>query len=236
MITISIAGINIGIDNKYAYLEDMARDYITDKAAEFTVCATEGEIDAQMVQAPSSRLSRGYLESLSVYRHIAEKLPEYDAFLFHGCVIVHQHRAYVFTAKSGVGKTTHARNWLAEFGNEVHILNGDKPIIRIIDGVPYACGTPWQGKENYGVNEICEIKAFVFIERDKENKIVRIGESEALLKIMNQIYLPTKSAAALSATMKNADKILKSTSLFSLHCNPERESARVAFDELKRIN
>ena len=170
MITISIAGINIGIDNKYPYLEEMAKDYITDGAAEFTVRATEEEIDAQMAQSPSSSLPRGYLESLSVYRHIAERLPEYDAFLFHGCVIVHKKRAYVFTAKSGVGKTTHARNWLAEFGDEVHILNGDKPIIRIIDGVPCACGTPWQGKENYGVNEICEIKAFVFIERDKENK------------------------------------------------------------------
>ena len=37
------------------------------------------------------------------------RMPVYDTFLFHGSAIAVDGAAYIFTAKSGTGKSTHAR-------------------------------------------------------------------------------------------------------------------------------
>ena len=50
-----------------------------------------------------------YLETLAVYRKIAEWMPMYNTLLFHGSVIAVDGKAYLFTAKSGTGKSTHTR-------------------------------------------------------------------------------------------------------------------------------
>ncbi len=237
MLKIDIAALTVLIDNSYPYIENLAKDYVTDKKSDFSVSVTKDKIIAEQNCAPDAKLPMDYCESICIYREIAEKLPDYDAFVFHGCVIAYDGGAYLFTAQSGVGKTTHARNWLSRFGDKVHILNGDKPIIRIIDGKPYACGTPWRGKENYGINEILPLRAIVFVERGTENKAAPASKSESLVKFMKQIYLPRSQASVLSKTMRLADKILDTIPLLRLVCNKEEESAQVAFDALiKTIN
>ena len=137
MITIKVAGLAIGIDNRFEYITRLAADYLTDEPPLFTVRATEEDI-AEEARMTDVRFPDGYLESIVSYRKIAEILPTYDAFVFHGAVLNYGGHALAFTAKSGTGKTTHTRLWLSEFGDKVHYLNGDKPIIRFIDGVPYA--------------------------------------------------------------------------------------------------
>lgn len=232
MLRIKIAGLSVEIDNKYGYIENLAKDYLTENGCDFKVSVSSDKIAQEKNSSPYDNLSDGYCESICIYREIAERLPEYDAFVFHGCAIAHAGCAYLFTAQSGVGKTTHARNWLSRFGNEVHILNGDKPIIRIIDGAPYVSGTPWQGKENYGVNETLPLKAIVFLERGETNVASVASKSDCLVKLMKQIYLPRANAVSLSKTMRLADKILDTVSLLRLSCNKEEESAQVAFNAL----
>ncbi len=231
MITIKIAGLPIGIDNRYELVEIVAKDYMTNEKPLFTVSVNDEDIEDGK-EAVGSDLPDEYYESVLAYRKIAEKLPEYDAFLFHGSVITVGGKAYVITANSGVGKTTHTRLWLSEFKDEVEILNGDKPTMRIIDGVPYACGTPWKGKECYGVNKIAPIAGFAFLTRGKENRAEKISAGDAVIRFMSQIYLPKKSKAMLSKTMLLADKVLRSSTLIHLECNMEPEAAHVAREAL----
>ena len=88
-----------------------------------------------------------YLETLALLRKVAEVLPEKDGFLMHGAVIQWKDKAYMFTAPSGTGKTTHIRLWRKYLGQGVSIINGDKPFIRIVDDCVRIYGTPWAGKE-----------------------------------------------------------------------------------------
>ncbi len=226
MITLNIANLPIGIDNKFEYVAALAKDYVTDETPLFTVSVSEEDIERERVSSGTNH-TEGYYESIISYRKIAEILPDYDAFLFHGSVISYLGRAYVITANSGVGKTTHTKLWLSEFQGEAHVLNGDKPIIRIIDGVPYACGTPWQGKENYGCNEIRELSGIAFLERAVENRARDISPSEAVTRFMSQIYLPKSNLSALAKTMRLADKVIRGTHLALLECNMNPEAAHV---------
>ena len=226
MTVIKIAGLSIGIDNRYRHIEVQAKDYLTSDPALFTVSVSEAEIDEER-EFSGTDYPRGYYESLIAYRKIAEKLPDYDAFLFHGSVIELGENAYIITANSGVGKTTHTRLWLSEFGGEADIVNGDKPILRFIDGVPYACGTPWQGKENYGKNVIRRLRGIAFLSRGEKNIAHRIEVDAAVIRFMKQIYIPKALPLATSKTMILADRMIRSVKLVHLECNMDPEAARV---------
>lgn len=226
MIKIKIANLAIGIENRFSHIEMMAKDYLSEDEPVFTVSVTDSEIEEER-SISATDCQDGYYESIVAYRKIAEKLPEYDAFVFHGSVIEMNGNAYIITAHSGVGKTTHTRLWLSEFPGEASILNGDKPIVRIIDGKAYACGTPWQGKEDYGKNEILPIKGIAFLTRASDNRAYVILPGEAVTRFMSQIYLPKQNRMMLLKTMQLADKVIKEIKLVHLECNMQPEAAHV---------
>ncbi len=236
MITINIAGLNIGLDNRYPRIEEISKEYLTDASPDFIISVSDAEISKQKYGSDGVVFSDNYCESLCIYRKIAEILPKYDAFVFHGCVLAWDGNAHLFTAKSGVGKTTHARNLISEYGNRVHILNGDKPIIRFMGDKPFACGTPWRGKENYGINEILPLTSITFVERDVKNVITEISKEDATVRLMSQIYLPMGSPLAMSETLKNANRILNFVPLSLLKCTKEQESAKISFDFLNKLH
>ena len=225
MFTVKIADIPIGIDNKYKYVEDISRDYTTSLEPFFTLFATDSEIEHERTLTDEN-FPVGIFESTAIYRKMAAKLSEFDAFIFHGAVIEFKGRAYLFTAKSGVGKTTHVRLWQEKFGKEVSVLNGDKPVIRIIDGKPYAAGTPWRGKEGYGKPGMLQLSGIAFLERGEINEAHPVSPDDVIMKFATQAYIPRTAGTA--KTLSLFDKVLKSTPLIALRCNMNPEAAEVA--------
>lgn len=230
MIRISVAGLEIGLDNKYSHIAELSRDYLSkaNADADISVFASDENIDLE-AEASGLSYSRGYLESIVLYREIAEALPRFDAFVFHGAVIALDGKAYAVTARSGVGKTTHLSLWLQKFGDRVHILNGDKPILRIIDGTVYACGTPWRGKEGYGIAEMLPLEGIAFLERGEQNEAKKITVGAALIRFVSQIYVP-KAPAAASLALSVANRIISSVKLYELKANMDISAATVAYE------
>ena len=56
MFTISIAGLPIGIDNRYPYLLKFCQDYLTDEPPLFTVCATDEALEQEALEAEKERI------------------------------------------------------------------------------------------------------------------------------------------------------------------------------------
>ena len=232
MITIKIADLAIGINNRYEYIERLAKDYLTDEPPVFTVEATDEQIRQEATMTEYD-FPDAYLESIVVYRNIADILPSYDAFVFHGAILNYEGGAYAFTARSGVGKTTHTRLWLSEFRDRVHYLNGDKPVIRFIDGIPYACGTPWRGKEGYGINEMAPLRAIAFLERGVENSAAPIPAESVVTRLVTQIYMPRTNRLSAVQTMRLADRVTKTVRLVGLKCNMDPSAAHVSLSAMK---
>jgi hypothetical protein len=110
---------------------------------------------------------------------------------------------------------------------EVHYVNGDKPVLRLIDGVPYAFGTPWRGKEGYGRAESAPLEAIALLERAENNVAVPIPYGDGTIRLMKQIYIP-KNPTCASLAMRVADKILTTVRFVELRCNMDKEAAHVA--------
>lgn len=230
---ISVAALTVELYNKYPYTENIASEYVTDLEPDFSVAATEEQMEEE-IRATGGIYPKGYVESIILYRNIAETIPLYDGIVFHGAVIAIDGEAYAFTAKSGVGKTTHIRLWQKVFGERVHILNGDKPIIRIIDGVPYACGTPWRGKENYGVNEMLPLKGIAFLFRGEENRASEVDSISAMPMLLSQMYIP-KGAEGAKRALSLSGRIISGVPLMKIEVNTDPSAASVAYEAFKRM-
>ncbi len=235
MFTIQIADLVIEIQNQHPYVEELCREYkVEGKPASFSVSATEKEIDEELKISDLS-LPRAYAEATCLHRQIARRLSEYQAFLLHSAVISCDGEGYAFAARSGVGKSTHIALWLKNFGNRARVINGDKPILRQIDGKFRVYGTPWNGKERFGDNVSCEMKALCFLERGETNHISEISADEALVRLFSQIYLP-EEASASAATLDLIDEFIRQTHFYLLHCNMEDEAALVAYRGMNQTN
>ena len=187
MFVIELAGVKIRIENRYPFVEKQCKDYLCpDSRADFSVAVLPEEIAEEQ---KSGDFSAGYCESICVYRHICEQIAAYNVFLMHSSVIEVDGYAYAFTAKSGVGKSTHTSLWLKNVPH-ARVLNGDKPLYRLEDdGSLTVFGTPWNGKENWGENIRAKLAAICFLERGEVNFIRPAKESEIISRLMHQLYL-----------------------------------------------
>ncbi|MBE6662582.1 MAG: hypothetical protein E7606_04790 [Ruminococcaceae bacterium] len=229
MFSIRIADITVEIQNRYHYISELCEEYkVEGESADFSVSATEANIDEEL-SISETAVPRAYAEATCIHRQIARKLAQYDAFLLHSAVISCDGVGYAFAARSGTGKSTHIALWMKNFGSRVRVVNGDKPILRFIDGKFHVYGTPWRGKECLGENTSCILEALCFLERGAKNEIVRVTKDEALVRLFSQVYLP-EDAEASAATLDLLDTFMEKTRFYLLHCNMEDEAALVSYE------
>ena len=229
MFKIRIAELNIVIDNKYEYVEKMCVKYLTDKQeTDFTVSVTDEEISSEN---EGENFDKGYLESLAIYRKIAEKILEYNGFLMHSAVIDIYGTGIAFLAKSGVGKTTHISLWKEVYGKKIKVVNGDKPLIRIVNGEIYAYGTPWAGKENLNSNSKTQLRKICFIKRAEKNKCYFVDKRTVLADLLSQIYKPEKTIDLIK-TLKLADMVIKACEFYVVECNCEKDAAKTVYNRI----
>lgn len=234
MLYIRIAELNIEINNKYDYVEKLCRGYITDRPThvDMSVEVSDGMIRSEM-EIAENPVTEGYAEGVCVYREICKRLPvEFGAYLFHSAVIEYGGDGYAFSAKSGTGKSTHIRLWRRAFGSDVHVVNGDKPILRFVGDKLYAYGTPWCGKEGWQTNTKVALKALCFIERADNNSIRRIGADEAVMRVFHQILTPS-DIETVDALFPLLDRTLREIPCYVLECNISEEAAVVAYNGMK---
>lgn len=234
MFFIKIADLTIAINNKYEYVRRLCERYmvpaVDDPDMEVTVSDEEIRSEIEISEFPASP---AYAEGVCTYRKICKPLPElFGAYLMHCAVIEYEGEGYAFAAASGTGKSTHISLWQKKFGEDVHIVNGDKPIMRFVGDRLYAYGTPWCGKEGYNENTSVPIKAICFIERAKENSIRKISPSDALTRIFHQILTP-ETVESLDSFLPLLDRTLTEIPCYVLGCNISEEAAEVAYNGMK---
>ena len=239
-----MAGKVISVDSLYEYTHDYCADYLYtgDEKPDIYVDITQKDIDFEREQALKTDEAEGfeaydygddYLESLAVYRSIAEQMLEHDTFLFHGSVIAVDGSAYIFTAKSGTGKSTHTRLWRELLGEKAVMVNDDKPLIRITRDCAIACGTPYNGKHALGSNIEVPIKAVCILTRSPENFVEPMQPAEAFPTLYTQIYRP-ETKAKLTKTLDLMDGFLTKTKIYKGGFNMDISAAELAYNTMNK--
>ena len=228
----------IEITSMYPDVHEYCRDYaVEDERCDIKVTTTlsdirfEKEKSAEIDRAENRAVinfPNGYLEELAVYRKIAEIMPKYDTFLFHGSAIAVDSEGYIFAAKSGTGKSTHARLWRKYLGEKAVMINDDKPLIKVTDTETIVYGTPYNGKHRLGTDMSVPVKAICILTRAPENTIRKITMSEAFPMLLQQSYRPY-DIESFKKTVALVDKMANNISLYILGCNMDISAAEVAY-------
>lgn len=172
-----------------------------------------------------------YLASGALFNR---RITAFNGLMLHSSAIAMDGRAYLFSAHSGTGKSTHTGLWKQVFGDRVTYINDDKPIIRKIDGKFYAYGTPWSGKTDLNTNIKVPLAAIVFIERGDTNSITPIDPAKEAVAVPMLEQTPRPRTPQLLAAMLNtADDLLLNTPLFKLRCNISEDAVYTSYNTLK---
>ncbi len=231
----------IAVRSLYAQVHDYCRDYQTTGIPDFSVEICQADIDAEREKSAHEakkehqeirNFPEEYLEELAVYRKIAEKMPAYDTILFHGSVLSVNGQGFLFTAKSGTGKSTHSRLWREVFGNAVIMINDDKPLIRITNQQVIAYGTPYNGKHRLGENTSVVLKGLCLLSRSEQNSIQKMTKTQAYPMLIQQAYRP-ENILMLRKTLTLIDEMAKNVTLYHLKCNMQPEAAKIAYAGMK---
>lgn len=157
------------------------------------------------------------------------QLLKFDGMMLHASCVVVDGRAYLFTAPSGTGKSTHTTLWLNHFGDRAYILNDDKPALRLEDGLWYAYGTPWSGKYDMSRNVCVPVAGIALVNRGEENEIHIADSAEAIAFLMTQVVRPG-SAENRIRVLEVLDKLMTKVPIWKLKCNMEPQAALVSYE------
>jgi len=159
-------------------------------------------------------------------------LIHHDGILLHSSAVVLDGEAYLFSAPSGTGKSTHTSLWLQEFPG-CEILNDDKPAIRILENGIFVYGTPWSGKTALNLNRKVPLRGIAFLQRGETNTIVPMESIKALENLLNQTVRPGEKDAA-AKLFGLLDRILTRIPMYSLTCNMDPQAAHVSYDTMSK--
>ena len=239
--TVKLADTPVRIQALDPRMRSFLQDYLCGEEPAFTLRTEQediekerllGEEDRQREELPPVHWSDAYLETLAIYRKLAEKLPERDVVLFHGSVIAVDGEAYLFTAKSGTGKSTHTRLWRERFGKRAVMINDDKPLLHIGEAGVTAYGTPWNGKHHLGGNLSAPLKALCILQRDTANHIEPVSPEEAFPMLLQQCYRP-ETGEGMVKTLELLDRLSRQVKLYRLGCNMEPEAAEISYQGMQ---
>ena len=175
----------------------------------------------------NSRVDDGESEYMFFGEWFYRSVLKYNAFLLHASAIVYNGAAVLFSAPSGIGKSTHAAHWKNVFGDKVVILNDDKPLISVRGDGIFVSGTPFSGKHDISENITVPLHAVCFLCRSRTDRIEPISAAEGFrlswLQTLRNVG-PEQNAAMLECIKKYSEN----TRFFAMGCTNSDNAAKVA--------
>ena len=234
--TTKIADKIIQINHLYPETIHFFQDYIVEnESTDLSINCSQEDIVLENQQCQEQAFSPAYLETLAILRKISDIFPRHYRFLMHGASIAYEGKAFLFTAPSGTGKSTHIRLWKKYIGDKVKIVNGDKPFVSLDNGKFFIYGTPWAGKERWQRNCREELHGICVVQRGLTNTIREATAEEALSILLKQIYIPTE-ATSVAFTLEFLDQLIKKIPIYILTCDISESAVQCSFEKLTGLN
>lgn len=226
-----IADIVVDFDVQYPRLQRQIKDYIYtgDAPTNIEIRFTDEFFDEQRNEYPN--FTDEMIEYIFLGSEYYISLIHFGGMMLHSSCVVYDGKAYLFSAPSGTGKSTHTQLWLKQFPG-AYILNDDKPAIRIRPDGIYAYGTPFSGKTDLNVNIGVPIGGICVLERGETNHIDKVSTDEALFAVLNQTVRPYKEEE-MDKLLTIVEKVIQNVPVYRLSCNMELEAAEVSYNGMK---
>lgn len=169
-----------------------------------------------------------YAEMMELCPRVSDALLPFGRLVFHALAFEWRGRVWLLTGPSGAGKTTHYLRWKLRYGEELRLLNGDKPLLEIPpEGAITVHPSPWYGKEGMQQYFSGPLGGIILLEKAAENRIRRMTPREAAGCLFTQLLI-TRRACALEQAL------LERTPLWLLQNRGDSAAAELCRDTLSK--
>ena len=156
-------------------------------------------------------------------------LLRHNAFLLHSSVVQVHGKTVLFSAPSGIGKSTQAELWRLHAGAD--ILNGDRCVVMQRPDGFYGGGSPWSGTSGIYRREQAPIAGIFLLEQAPENRVTRLG-AEAFSPLFRQTTINSWDPAFMDRILQLYDNLLSQVPVYRLQCRPDRDAVGLAYHTL----
>lgn len=233
----SIADLIIEFDAKYNTTKKRAEKYKYNeekKSTNFKINVSDNNIKKEIEL--NETLTVDLAEYMIIGTNFYKGLLNYNGCMLHASAVVIDNEAYLFSANSGTGKSTHTSLWLKHLNEKKpYIINDDKPTIRIMEDGIYVYGTPFSGKNDISKNTRAKLKGICFIERSTKNSIKKIEPKEALPLFFEQTVKRLNKEQMLKL-LDIMDVILTKIPMYKMCCNVSEEAVKLSYETMKGEN
>lgn len=148
----------------------------------------------------------------------------HDRIAVHSSSIIYQNKAYVFSASSGVGKTTHTNFWRDLY--DIEFLDGDVAALYQENDIVYAYGLPWCGTSKVFQNKKVPLGGIFFLQQSCHNAVHQLNLFEGILRLSARCFTPTWTSELANKNITIAESIAAHTLCALVYCLPNEDAAR----------
>ncbi|MCI6091150.1 hypothetical protein MR781_01095 [bacterium] len=146
------------------------------------------------------------------------------ALILHCAYTVYKGKAILFSAPSGTGKSTQAELWKQYRGSR--IVNGDRALLRKIDGVWSACGWPVCGSSDICESEDTPLYTIVMLRQGETNYIERLSPIQAFTQLYAQTTINQWNPAFVQRAMELIEDLIGQVPVYQLTCNMTEDAVK----------
>lgn len=157
----------------------------------------------------------------------------YDTVLIHASLVRQHGYGYAFVAKSGTGKSTQVAMWLRHLP-DCDLMNDDNPIVRIENDEAFIYGSPWSGKTPCYRNVKARLGAITQIVRASENSVEPLDTLQAFATLLTSVSSMKWDEYIYENICSTLGKLIEATPIYALHCLPDKESAEICNQTIRR--
>lgn len=222
-----IAGLKVEMNPKFDRLKRQSEAY---KSLGEPVIRINPDFDGGLYALPDNCTAedREYIYSSAAF---CREIIPHGRFFLHASAVVLDGGVYLFSAPSGMGKSTHTALWLRQFKGS-YILNDDKPVIFPENEGVTVWGTPFAGKTDLQVNLGVPLRAVCFLKQGNENSITRIDSERAIALTLNNTYRP-KNSEEMNLLLDMIEKVVERADIFEMSCRNESAAAEMSYNAMK---
>lgn len=159
--------------------------------------------------------------------------PTKNLFAIHSASILYQNKAWLFSGRSGTGKSTHTNLWSQLF--ETPILNGDVNLIGLENETAIVYGIPWCGTSGIYTTKSYPLGGIVFLKQCPTDEILLLADADKTLFTMQRMITPTWTKYMLSKNLNFAKRLSKLVPIFCFGCTPNSSAAEIMKQEIDKL-
>lgn len=174
-----------------------------------------------------TKLVRELMPSDTVYGSLFaldRRMIERGGLILHCAYIEYHGKGILFSAPSGVGKSTQAALW-EKYRNSVTV-NGDRALLRKKEGKWLACAWPVCGSSQICKRVDVPVHAIVMLRQGKKNSVMHLPPIEAFRQLYPQVTVNQWNPEFVQAAINGIEDLILQVPVWQLTCDISEEAVQ----------